>query len=481
MMRLAMKKIIGVIIVVVVIACAAVFFVQKKVEDNTREYIALIPEPYKVTVEDVSYSLFSNTLTLSKTHIEADINLSTFRHATPGVMSLTGGVVSFSGDVEKIEVSGFDAFAGEETLDKPGIELAKRCVLEKYNFVLKSGKMGEMKASIEECEYKDMALRPDATLNQLLASTDTVGMMRAGSMVMRGMSASMDTGMTVSLESAEARDLKDGKVAETVMKNYKAEAYGQVLFNCGGLTLANLNYSGMLKPGLENPPLTGVVVSDMTFSPLLGAQTVKSIGALEAKMEGDAVKAFTFEVRDLELSRNMADNLFGDFTGMKYPDYLRTHGGVRVSVDPKGMFMLINELDFGFQDGFDAKLELGDCRLPLEPFAKNFEGAAESLGSLLTLRKGVLTVADHSFLERFKKTLTPDDVQAVRAFFASDAAPRKILDGLAAQFENPGTLTISMDAPAPVSLDKLRDVFLANMADESWFSVIQKAPQAAGE
>lgn len=483
-----MKKIIGVIIIVVIIACAAIFFTQKKVENEAREWLTLLPEQYKVEAKDISYSLLSNTLTLSDVQLKGRIEPKMLAGiASPDVVSQFEAMppLDFSGNIEEITLSGFDAFAGEEALDKPGLEIAELCKLKNYSFEVQTNQLSinSARGTIKEIEYKNMAMRSDVSINQLLNAKnlfDIITMVEIEAISTSDTTMNIGSSMVVSLEAAEASAYKNGKFAEMVLKKYKAKAYGEVLFNFGEVKVTDLNYLAMVKPSLENPPFTSIALKNVDLSPIINRQALKAIGLIEARMSSDEVKRFTLNIRDMDVSRSVADRLLGDFKGMGYPEFIRFHGNANLDVNPNNMIVQINGLELGFQDGFDAKLELGDCRLPLKAFIGP-ERVMNRLGDVLTLRKAVLTLVDHSFLERFKKTLTPEDREAVQELFASDIAPKKVLDGLAAQFENPGTLTISVEAPNPVSVDEFSFRLQNGTVPESWFSVVNSSTPATGE
>lgn len=481
-----MKKIVGVIVVAVVIVCATVFFVQKRVEDNIRGYLARLPDPYKVTVKTVSYSLLSNTLTISGVEFNADLTLSElYGKEIKEFSKLDSAAISLSGQIETLIASGFDAFAGEEVFDKPGLALVEQCVLKNYTFtVVSGGDLGKVTGSMEEIVYDDIVMRSDSTMNQMLASRDPLvmwGMLEVASGTMRNMAMDFDSGLKVHMERSEVREMRDGSIAEVAVTNYRADVYGQALFNLGSVKITGLNYKGLISPSLENPPLRGIALENMEISPMLSSEALKSIGSLEAKIDGDAVKNLSLSFADLMISRSVADDFLGDFAGMGYPDYISTHGNVNVGVDQKTMDLLVRNMGVGFQDGFDVNLELEDCRLPLKPFMKSFYQGLQSFDTGLTLRMASLTIEDHSFVERFKKKLTAEDMGVMQMFFSSDIAPKKILHALSAHFENPGTVTLAIESPKPISLKELERMYRNQALPDSWISVSNTPIPAAAE
>ena len=460
-----MKKIIGAIIAVVIIACAAVFYVQKRVEDSVREYLALLPEPYALTADTISYSVLGNKLVLSGVTFRADIDIASLARR----YGLPERSLSVSGRIGEVMVSGFDVFAGKEAFDEPGRALAEQCVLKQYVVESSTG-AGQVKGAVEEAEYANVTLRSDATLNQLLATTDILellSMVEMDSGTIRAITMDMDSGMKAFMERYALREVKNGNIAETVMEGYRVEAYGQLLLSAGAIRATDINYRGLAKPSLETPPLTGIALTDVAF-PLLGGDFARSLGFFEIKMEGGAVKNFTLRFTGLDVTRALADETFGPFAKMGYPDYIPTHGAASVSVDTKTMVLLINGMEFGFQDGFDADLAFGDCRLPLRPLARRL--APDTVGAGLTLRKAALTLEDHSFLERLKKA-SPETVRELQKAFASERLPEAIRKGLAAHFENPGTLTIAVESPQPIQASELENMLETNAVPESWISV----------
>lgn len=469
----------GLVLLALVIAGIGAYVVQKRVEDAIRAQLAALPEPYQVSAEGITYSLFGDSLTLTGVKFETSYDLADLYRQMKMPAPL-GGRVTVRGTVGDITLLGAKALADETLYDTPGIRLFKQAVAHDYDITVslpaRLGGVGALQITARETDYRNARLRPDMSLNGMFAEQDMTrlyGAIDVESATADDIAASAGFGMKASIGRTGMKNFRNGVAEKATVEEYNLDLFGQPVISLRSLTFDNLNHRGLVSPGIDNLPFTGLSLRDLSISPFFGTRAVRSVGAVDVNVAADRVLTLGLKVGELMVSRNAVDDFIANFDELNYPDLLSVHGGAALGYDPGTGTILPESLSLGFVDGFDLALALGGARLPVAPFRKNPIEAIDCLDTEMTFDSCTLTLVDHSFLARFKALLSVEDMRGLQDLYASDASLAPLMQGALKQFEHPGTLKIALKAGNPVTIAGIADMLRDNTLPAGWLTVTQ--------